>query len=366
MCRQVVTYWRDCGHTELIGSMHCGLDTSDPNHFLDTDRYEQTGFECEICLKQRGETIDPDDVKWYPATDLRVTLDSATGRIIPCPPTPPHKRHPASLSGASDSDSYSSPTTITLGLPHSSRSSPPDAPDAPGAPRGPRGPRDSDATGSSAARGAPVSAQDGNDLPSLAIESQEHHIGEPDWKSEHEILTASQAEFPLLGVTSGELEHRALLQEQLHHLPRHLMHLEKSFRYPTHTNLQRWSQAPPFIPTHPLSYPIPYQPLAQMTNPLGPSHSAPGCYPPMQSVATHVSDPPSRMAWYPTSQPFPAPAYQPGPPQRQVMEDPSYPELYLCNLSDLSAAFWAYFATSTSPAATGDTNSAQRPPTSCL
>ncbi|KAF2111756.1 hypothetical protein BDV96DRAFT_177035 [Lophiotrema nucula] len=86
MCLYVVAVWQGCNHKEWLGSAHCGIDPYDPKHRSSTDYYEESGFDCHLCLLRRGEFIDPYDVRYYPATDLNVTIikENGIGKIIPC------------------------------------------------------------------------------------------------------------------------------------------------------------------------------------------------------------------------------------------------------------------------------------------
>jgi hypothetical protein len=60
--------WRGCEHTQFLSSQHCGMDTKAEDHQYVSNYFQESGFDCELCLVKDGKTIDPDDVKYYPPT----------------------------------------------------------------------------------------------------------------------------------------------------------------------------------------------------------------------------------------------------------------------------------------------------------
>ncbi|KAF2268018.1 hypothetical protein CC78DRAFT_530414 [Lojkania enalia] len=120
MCLYIFAYSRSCEehlyqHKEWLGLAHCGLDISNPNHRFSCECIEDSGFECEICLIKQGETIDPDDVHYYPPANLKVTkiMDNGTEKIVH---RPPYRRGCTSLSGTGSQDSFGSMAAHTFGL----------------------------------------------------------------------------------------------------------------------------------------------------------------------------------------------------------------------------------------------------------
>jgi hypothetical protein len=252
--------------------------------------FQESGFDCELCLAKDDKTIDPDDVKYYPPSvgiyisrncsyndsqthgafadpnlhpqNLNVTTITDWKGVKTVVPRPQHCRNWNSLSDAGSEGSCSSIVARMCGI-SLSHKDPKDTSQENVSTERPantetltatvngnevdpsteqRASHDGQVTSNS--EGTPIQ---GNDLSieniirsREQVELQRHRVLlEEQLKNLPQLLTHTMHQPQLTGVD----QHRALLESQLNNLQHRISHIEQPKLTPTH-----WVQAPVFRP----------------------------------------------------------------------------------------------------------------------
>jgi hypothetical protein len=290
MCMHVYGDWQGCKHTQFIGFQHCGLNTKIAEHYYVSNYFQESGFDCELCLAKDDKAIDPDDVKYYPPSvgifisgncnyndpqthgtfadsnlhpqNLNVTTITDWRGVKTVISRPQHCRNWNSLSDAGSEGSCSSIAARMCGISLSHKDPKGTSQEKISAERPANAETltttvNGDEVSPSTERRASHDGQvtfngEGAPIPDIEVsiennirsreqvELQRHRaLLEEQLKNLPQLLTHTMHQSQLTGVD----QHRALLESQLKNLQHRISHMEQPKLTPTH-----WVQAPVFRP----------------------------------------------------------------------------------------------------------------------